>query len=86
MFEYQNSVIFISALVLNALGKRNCIVDKVLLLWAVMYELKQSGMLPVVMCKAGNGELNPLLTEEFVLLYWFRRLYAVLMFTAELCV
>lgn len=36
--------------------------------------VKQSGMLPVVVCKAGKGEFNPLQTVEFVLLYWFRQL------------
>lgn len=49
--------------------ERNCIVDKVLPVWAVMQELKQSGMLPVVLYKAGNGEFTPQQTEEFVLLH-----------------
>lgn len=31
--------------------------------------VKQSGMLPVVLYKAGNGEFTPQQTEEFVLLH-----------------
>lgn len=34
----------------------------------------QSGMLPMVTCKAGKGEFNPLQTEELVLLHWFRQI------------
>lgn len=36
--------------------------------------VNDGGMLPVVMCKAGKGEFNPLQPEEFVLLQWLRQL------------
>jgi len=44
--------------------ERNCIGDKVLLLAGCGSGagVEQSGMLPVVMCKAGKGEFNPLQT------------------------